>query len=65
MWNIGPAHDRRRTVLDDLPTPTDQMLTQASASCPLCGRSAGEYRTGQNRQILGPGAETRNRGLVE
>jgi len=24
MWNIGPANDRRRTVVDDLPTPTDQ-----------------------------------------
>ena len=22
-WNIGPAHDRCRTVLDDSPTPTD------------------------------------------
>jgi hypothetical protein len=24
MPNIDPAHDRRRTVLDDLLTPTDQ-----------------------------------------
>src|SRR5690242_17953431 len=23
LWKIGPANDRRRTVLDDLPTPTD------------------------------------------
>ena len=23
-WNVGPAHDRQRTILDDVPTPTDQ-----------------------------------------
>jgi hypothetical protein len=28
IWNIGPAPDRRRTVLDSLPTPTDQKGTQ-------------------------------------
>jgi hypothetical protein len=26
IWNIGRAHDRRRTVLDDVPTPTDLKL---------------------------------------
>jgi hypothetical protein len=31
LWNIGPAHDRRRTVLDDLPTPTDQKVAGSSA----------------------------------
>jgi hypothetical protein len=35
------------------------------ASCPSCARSAGEYRTGQNRQILGPGGRNPNGGLVE
>jgi hypothetical protein len=38
LWNIGPAHDHWRTVLDDLPTPTDQMLPDVSA-CPLRTRS--------------------------
>ena len=23
-WNINPAHGPQRTVLDDVPTPTDQ-----------------------------------------
>ena len=23
MWNADPAHDQRRTALDDVPTPTD------------------------------------------
>ena len=32
LWDIDPAHDRRRTVLDDLPTPTDQ--TVMPAACP-------------------------------
>jgi hypothetical protein len=25
-WSVDPAHGPRRTVLDDLPTPTDQKL---------------------------------------
>ena len=25
-WNVGPAHGRRKTVLDDLPQPTDLMV---------------------------------------
>ena len=32
LWNIGPAHDRRRTVLDDLPTPTNQKVRGSSPS---------------------------------
>ena len=23
LWKVGPAHGQRRTVVDDLPTPTD------------------------------------------
>src|SRR5690348_330319 len=23
LWNVGPAHGPQRTVLDDVPTPTD------------------------------------------
>ena len=34
LWNVGPAHGRRRTALDDAPTPTDQMLPErARARC--------------------------------
>jgi hypothetical protein len=31
MWNIGPAHGQRRTVLDEVPTPTDQKVAGSSA----------------------------------
>jgi hypothetical protein len=31
LRNIGPAYDRRRTVLDDLPTPTDLKVAGSSA----------------------------------
>jgi len=41
LWNTGPAHDRRRTVLDDVPTPTDQMLPGPPA-CSLKARSGGK-----------------------
>jgi hypothetical protein len=33
IWNIDPAHDRRRTVLDDVPTPTDQKVV--APACPM------------------------------
>jgi hypothetical protein len=36
MWNVGPAHDRRRTVLDDSPMPTGQL--------PLVPAGAAPYR---------------------
>ena len=26
IWNIDPAHDRQRTALDDVPTPTDKKV---------------------------------------
>jgi hypothetical protein len=42
LWNVGPAHGPRRTALDDLPTPTDQMLPEAPSACPLRARSAGQ-----------------------
>jgi hypothetical protein len=32
MWNIGPAHGQRRTVLDEVPTPTDQKVGGSSPS---------------------------------
>jgi hypothetical protein len=32
MWNIGPAHGQRRTVLDEVPTPTDQKVGSSSPS---------------------------------
>jgi len=32
IWNIGPAHDRPQTALDDLPTPTDQKLSGSEDS---------------------------------
>jgi hypothetical protein len=35
LWNIGPAHRPQRTVLDGLPTPTDQPLV------PLARRRTG------------------------
>src|SRR6185437_6787488 len=44
LGNIGPAYDRRRTVVDDVPAPTDQMLPEAKhvpIPCPI-GRSTGE-----------------------
>ena len=30
LWNVGPAHGPRRTVLDEVPTPTDQMVSGPS-----------------------------------
>jgi hypothetical protein len=38
LWNVGPAHGPQRTLLDDVPTTTDQMLSEAGA-CPLRGLS--------------------------
>jgi hypothetical protein len=30
MWNIGPAHRSRQTVLHDLPTPMDKRVSGPS-----------------------------------
>ncbi len=38
------THGPQRTVLDDVPTPTDQMLAEAGA-CPLRARSGGNQGT--------------------
>jgi hypothetical protein len=35
-WNVSPAHDRRRTVLDGLPTPTDQRLRLKTWHAVMC-----------------------------
>jgi hypothetical protein len=43
LWKVGPAHGPQWTVLDDVPTPTDQMVPEAVA-CPLRARSAGQRR---------------------
>jgi hypothetical protein len=46
LWNVGPAHGPQRTVLDDLPTPTDQKVVPAV--CPmgwLTGGYDGHSRT--------------------
>jgi hypothetical protein len=32
LWNVGPAHRQRWTVLDDVPIPTDQKVGGSSAS---------------------------------
>jgi hypothetical protein len=32
LWNVGPAHRRRRTALDETPTPTDQKVGGSSPS---------------------------------
>jgi hypothetical protein len=31
LWNVGPAHGPQQTVLDDVPTPTDQRVAGSSA----------------------------------
>jgi len=37
VWNIGPGDGRSWTSLDDLPTPTDQMVSgPGSTRCPPC-----------------------------
>ena len=28
LWNVGPAHGPQQTVLDDVPTPTDQKVQE-------------------------------------
>ena len=45
-WNIGLAHGPKQTVLDDVPTPTDQVLPEISASdaYPLDGEGEGAHR---------------------
>jgi hypothetical protein len=50
LWNVGPAQGPHRAVLDDVPTPRDQMLPEVSA-CPLRARSGG--KTGELTVIPG------------
>ena len=33
LWNVVPAHGPPRTVLDELPTPTDQKVGAAADIC--------------------------------
>ena len=39
-WNVSPAHSQRRTVLDDVPTPTDQKVTARLRLVPKRGARA-------------------------
>src|SRR5262249_25531793 len=39
LWNVGPAHRPQRTVLDDLPKPTDQKAVRV----PIRARSVNQW----------------------
>jgi hypothetical protein len=65
IWNIDPAHDRRRTVLDDVPTPTEEGYEHTGGSMgglpePAVGvfttAGTGQGRLGQDK------ARSRRRG---
>ena len=63
-WNVSPA----RPVTDGPGRLAHSYGADGHPSkrvVPLRACEAGEYRTSQNRQILGPVAENRNRDRVE
>lgn len=41
LWNVGPVHGPRETVLDDLPIPADQKAQQPSRPAGSCNAAAG------------------------
>jgi len=45
MWNIGPAHDQQWTVLDNLPTPTDQKVAPGQTDGNSDGNAARQKLT--------------------
>lgn len=55
LWNVGPAHRRQQTVLNDLPMPTDLMVVPVEAP-----REANRCRHGDMHGMILDDAEGRH-----